>query len=59
MDFVKTGVLLTLLLSVLVLVLIPFFWPLHSGSGDGPATTPTAYSREPQRVEASGSGDQR
>jgi di/tricarboxylate transporter len=59
MDFVKTGVLLTLILSVLVLVLIPFFWPLHSGSGDGPAITPTAYSREPQRVEASGSGDQR
>ena len=28
-DFVKTGVLLTLILSLLVLTLIPVFWPLH------------------------------
>jgi di/tricarboxylate transporter len=30
MDFVKTGVLLTLILTILVLRLIPVFWPLHS-----------------------------
>jgi di/tricarboxylate transporter len=33
MDFVKTGVLLTLLLSILVLALIPVFWPLHPAGG--------------------------
>ncbi len=33
MDFVKTGVLLTFILSILVLALIPVFWPLHSGTG--------------------------
>jgi di/tricarboxylate transporter len=29
MDFVKTGVLLTIILAVVVLALIPVFWPLH------------------------------
>jgi di/tricarboxylate transporter len=30
MDFVKTGVWLTLILMLLVLVFIPIFWPLYS-----------------------------
>ncbi len=29
MDFVKTGVLLTLVLAVTVLIFLPIFWPLH------------------------------
>jgi di/tricarboxylate transporter len=29
LDYVKTGIGLTLILSVVVLLLIPFFWPLH------------------------------
>lgn len=45
MDFVKTGVLLTLILSILVLILIPFFWPLHPVAGHGLASTPAAYLR--------------
>jgi di/tricarboxylate transporter len=40
MDFVKTGVLLTLILGVLVLTLIPVFWPLH----------PVNDEREPSRT---------
>ncbi|HXT13827.1 MAG TPA: SLC13 family permease [Candidatus Angelobacter sp.] len=32
MDFVKTGVLLTVVLAVIVLALIPVFWPLHQGA---------------------------
>jgi len=39
MDFVKTGVLLTLILSVLVLALIPVFWPLHPVNEHEPAKT--------------------
>ena len=35
MDFVKTGVLLTFILSIIVLVLIPVFWPLHPMAGHG------------------------
>jgi len=33
MDFVKTGALLTLILSIVVLLLIPVFWPLHAATG--------------------------
>jgi di/tricarboxylate transporter len=36
-DFVKTGVPLTLILSIVVLTLIPVFWPLHAGTGREPA----------------------
>ena len=38
-DFVKTGVLLTLILGVLVLALIPVFWPLHPVNEREPART--------------------
>lgn len=34
-DFVKTGFWLTLLLVLIVLLLIPVFWPLHPLSGHG------------------------
>jgi len=33
MDFVKTGALLTLILTIVVLSLIPVFWPLHAATG--------------------------
>jgi di/tricarboxylate transporter len=29
MDFVKTGVLLTLVLAIAVLIFLPIFWPLQ------------------------------
>jgi di/tricarboxylate transporter len=31
LDFIKTGVLLTMILTIIVLTLIPHFWPLHPG----------------------------
>jgi di/tricarboxylate transporter len=31
-DFVKVGLGLTVLLSVVVLLLLPFFWPLHAAA---------------------------
>jgi di/tricarboxylate transporter len=31
-DFVKTGAFLTVVLSIVVLICIPIFWPLHQGS---------------------------
>jgi di/tricarboxylate transporter len=33
MDFVKTGVLLTIILMVIVLIVVPIFWPLHPMPG--------------------------
>jgi di/tricarboxylate transporter len=33
MDFVKTGVLLTIILMVVVLFVVPIFWPLHPMPG--------------------------
>jgi len=38
MDFVKVGVPLTLILSILVLALIPVFWPLRPVNEREPAT---------------------
>lgn len=34
-DFVRTGVFLTLILSIVVLALIPVFWPLHNPTETG------------------------
>jgi di/tricarboxylate transporter len=33
MDFVKVGTLLTVILIVIVLILVPVFWPLHPMAG--------------------------
>jgi di/tricarboxylate transporter len=38
LDFVKTGALLTLILAIIVLILIPHFWPLHPVSSHGTGT---------------------
>ena len=34
-DFLKTGLLLTVILVLLVLFVVPFFWPLHPMPGHG------------------------
>jgi di/tricarboxylate transporter len=39
-DFVRTGVGLTLVLMVVVLFLIPVFWPLHQVAGHAPGSVP-------------------
>ncbi|HYG36912.1 MAG TPA: hypothetical protein VEC99_19120, partial [Clostridia bacterium] len=44
MDFVKTGVPLTLILSILVLTLIPFFWPLYPPPEQGRGTASSGGS---------------
>ncbi|HVF91677.1 MAG TPA: SLC13 family permease [Blastocatellia bacterium] len=35
LDFVKVGILLTLLLLAIILFMVPYFWPLHPMPGQG------------------------
>ena len=43
-DFVKTGAPLTVILTVIVLLMLPVFWPLHSPAGAKANTTPVTSS---------------
>jgi len=46
-DFVKTGAPLTALLTVILLLLIPVFWPLHAPARNRPSSNATAGHVEP------------
>ena len=35
MDFLKTGLLLSLILMIVILIMVPMFWPMHPVAGHG------------------------